>query len=195
MSAPIMSALESKTAAMLIPCSAKIGELAIAWPRRPAPTSAMLCCPCVRRILRISDEQRVDRVADAALAELAEVREVAPDLRRVDVRVVGDLLRGDALLAHLLRLRQHLQVAREAGGDADGEAVRGAGARRNFATSRSHCAQGSHDGRSVVTNPYVRDNLRRSACLVHVVDERPLAVDLDDRQPLTVALLELRHRR
>ena len=27
---------------------------AIAWPRRPAPISAMLCWPCVRRILRIS---------------------------------------------------------------------------------------------------------------------------------------------
>ena len=38
----------SKTAAMLMPCSAKIDELAIAWPRRPAPMSAMLCWPCVR---------------------------------------------------------------------------------------------------------------------------------------------------
>ena len=41
-------------------------------------------------------EQRVDVVADAALAELAERRQVAADLRRVDVRVLGDLLRGDA---------------------------------------------------------------------------------------------------
>ena len=51
---PTFSGSLSKTAAMLIPCSAKIGELAIAWPSRPAPISAMLCCPCVRRILRIS---------------------------------------------------------------------------------------------------------------------------------------------
>ena len=51
---PTLSGSTSKTAAMLMPCSPKIGELAIAWPRRPAPTSAMLCCPCVRRILRIS---------------------------------------------------------------------------------------------------------------------------------------------
>ena len=51
---PTFSGSVSKTAAMLMPCSAKIGELAIAWPRRPAPTRAMLCCPCVRRILRIS---------------------------------------------------------------------------------------------------------------------------------------------
>jgi hypothetical protein len=49
-----LSGSVSKTAAMLIPCSPKIGELAIAWPSLPAPTSAMLCCPCVRRILRIS---------------------------------------------------------------------------------------------------------------------------------------------
>src|SRR5262249_61464656 len=44
-------------------------------------------------------EQPVDRVADAPLAELAEVRKVTADLRRVDVRVVGDLLRRDAVLA------------------------------------------------------------------------------------------------
>ena len=68
-------------------------------------------------------EQAVDRVADAALAELAEVREVAADLRRVDVRVVRDLLRGDAVLAHLLRLGQDLEVAREPRGDADTDAV------------------------------------------------------------------------
>ncbi len=51
---PTLSGSLSKTAAMWIPCSAKIGELAIAWPSRPAPTSAMLCWPCVRRIFRIS---------------------------------------------------------------------------------------------------------------------------------------------
>ena len=51
---PTLSGSLSKTAAMLIPCSAKIGELAIACPSRPAPTSAMLCCPWVRRIFRIS---------------------------------------------------------------------------------------------------------------------------------------------
>src|SRR5215207_7197429 len=66
-------------------------------------------------------DQRVDVVADAPLAELAEAREVATDLRRVDVRVVRQLLRGDRLLAHLLRLREHLQIAREAGGDAERE--------------------------------------------------------------------------
>ena len=48
-------------------------------------------------------DQRVDVVADAALAELAESGEVAADLRRVDVRVLRELLRGDRLLAHLAR--------------------------------------------------------------------------------------------
>ena len=52
---PTLAVSLSNTAAMFIPCSAKIGELAIASPRRPAPTSAMLCCPCVRTILRISE--------------------------------------------------------------------------------------------------------------------------------------------
>ena len=81
----------------------------------------MLCWPEVRRILRISADQRVDVVADAALAELAEAGEVAADLGRVDVRVLGEFLRGDRLAAHLARLGQHLQVAREARRDAERE--------------------------------------------------------------------------
>src|SRR2546429_9965901 len=64
-------------------------------------------------------EQRVDVVADPALAELAERREVAANLGRVDVRVVRDLLRGDAVLAHLLRLGQNLQISTQPGGDAN----------------------------------------------------------------------------
>jgi hypothetical protein len=59
-------------------------------------------------------EQGVDVVADAALAELAEGGKVTPDLRRVDVGVVRDLLGGDALLAHLLRLGEHLEVPAQA---------------------------------------------------------------------------------
>src|SRR5581483_478219 len=38
-------------------------------------------------------EKAVDVVADPSLAELPERREIAPDLRRIDVRVVRDLLR------------------------------------------------------------------------------------------------------
>src|SRR5918999_678614 len=64
-------------------------------------------------------DQRVDVVADPALAELAEARQVAADLRRVHVRVLGQLLRGDRLLAHLARLREHLQIAREPRRDAE----------------------------------------------------------------------------
>ena len=69
-------------------------------------------------------EQRVDVVADAALAELAERRQIAPDLSRVDVRVLRDLLRGDALLSHLSRLRQHLEVPGQTSRDTDRQAVR-----------------------------------------------------------------------
>ena len=68
-------------------------------------------------------DERVDVVADAALAELAEAGQVAADLRRVHVRVLGELLRGDRLLAHLAGLGQHLQVAGEARGDAQRQAV------------------------------------------------------------------------
>src|SRR4029453_5136315 len=51
-------------------------------------------------------DERVDVVADPALAELAEPGEVAADLRRVHVGVLGQLLRRDGLLAHLARLRE-----------------------------------------------------------------------------------------
>src|SRR5262249_47803784 len=56
-------------------------------------------------------QQRVDRVADAALAELAERREITPNLGGVDVRVLGDLLRGDPVLPHLPRLCEDLEIA------------------------------------------------------------------------------------
>ncbi len=74
-------------------------------------------------------DERLDVVADPALAELAEAGQVATDLGRVDVRVVAELLRGDRLLAHLLGLREDLQVAGEAGGDAERQAVGAAGRR------------------------------------------------------------------
>ncbi len=64
-------------------------------------------------------DQRLDLVADAALAELAEAREVAADLGRVDVGPGGELLGGDRLLAHLPGLDQDLQVAGEPRGDAE----------------------------------------------------------------------------
>ena len=50
---PIRFGSTSKIATTRNPWSAKMSELAIAWPRLPAPNSAMLCWPDVRRILRI----------------------------------------------------------------------------------------------------------------------------------------------
>ena len=83
----------------------------------------MLCWPRGAQDLADLRDQRVDVVAHPALAELAEPGQVAADLGRVDVRVVGELLRGDRLLAHLLGLGEHLQVAREAGRHAEREAL------------------------------------------------------------------------
>src|SRR3954452_18329042 len=68
-------------------------------------------------------EERIDVVADASLTEFAERRQVAADLRGVDVRVLRYLLRGDSLLAHLARLRKHLEVPREARRHSDREAI------------------------------------------------------------------------
>src|SRR5215210_3269777 len=69
--------------------------------------------------------ERVDVVAHAALAELAEAGQVAPDLRRVDVRVVGQLLGRDRLAPHLLGLGQHLQISRQPGSHPEREPLRG----------------------------------------------------------------------
>ncbi len=84
-------------------------------------------------------DERLDVVADAALAELAEAGQVAADLRRVDVRVVGELLRGDRLLAHLLGLREHLQVARQARRDAERQPLAGGADAVDCKLSRARC--------------------------------------------------------
>src|SRR5262245_17582945 len=49
-------------------------------------------------------------VADPSNAELSEVREILPDLGRVQVKARGKLLRGDRLDAVLLELRQAAEV-------------------------------------------------------------------------------------
>src|SRR5437867_1684200 len=57
-----------------------------------------------------------DVVAHPAHSELTEVREIFPDLRRVEVELVGQLARGDGLDARLLEKAQAAQV--------EGQAVR-----------------------------------------------------------------------
>ena len=52
---PTLASSVSKIATTRKPWSAKMSEDAIALPRCPAPNSAMLCWPAVRRILRICE--------------------------------------------------------------------------------------------------------------------------------------------
>ena len=119
-------------------------------------------------------DERVDVVAHAALAELAEAREVAADLRRVDVRVVGELLRGDRLAAHLARLRQHLQVARQARRDAERQPL---GRNRGVLGVAGRFAVG-HRADSSEPVPQNR--------LIDREVEQLLAVERDHRNPLEV---------
>ena len=122
-------------------------------------------------------DQRVDVVADPALAELAEAGEVAADLGRVDVGVLGELLRGDRLPAHLARLGQHLQVAREARRDAEREAL---------AVDRSGPRRASTSSITSTMPPQYRAwPAGRSASRTQLGDD--LAVDLDHRDPLQMA--------
>ena len=159
------------------------------WPRWPAPNSAMLCWPRGPQDLADLRDERVDVVADAALAELAEARQVAADLRRVDVGVVGELLGGDRLLAHLLGLREDLQVARQARGDAERQALgqrrrrrppsRGGMLRRRRAHRRSTLA--------------ARGEPRRSASSTKK-SYSSSPVERDDRDALEVAARAARRR-
>ena len=111
---PTLAGSTSKIATTRKPWSAKISEEAIALPRWPGADQRDVVLAGGAQDLADLRDERLDVVADAALAELAEARQVAADLGRVDVRVVRELLRGDRLLAHLLGLREHLQVARQA---------------------------------------------------------------------------------
>src|SRR5690606_36555615 len=75
-------------------------------------------------------DQAVDVVAHPALAELAEARQVAPDLGGVDLREGRELLRGDRLPALLLGLRQDLEITGQACRDAERQPLGGAVGRR-----------------------------------------------------------------
>ena len=129
-------------------------------------------------------DERVDVVADAALAELAEARQVAADLRRVDVRVVGELLRGDRLLAHLLGLREHLQVAREARRDAERQP-------RGGRLAIDAVGVRALDSPILIVRRLYRSQPQRQ---VRCVDEEVvqlLAVERDHRDALEVARVQL----
>ena len=120
---PTFSRSVSKIATTLKPWSAKMSERGDRAAEVAGAEQGDVVLAAGPQDLADLGDQRVDVVADAALAELAEARQVAADLRGVDVGVLRQLLRGDRLLAHLAGLRQHLQVARQARGDAQGEAV------------------------------------------------------------------------
>ena len=172
-----------------------MSELAIAWPRFPAPNRTMLCWPELRRILRISLDQRVDPVADPALAELAEAREVAPDLGRVDVRVLGQLLRGDRLLAHLPSLDQDLEVAREARRHAERQPVALGERQVVMASSASADSSSCFDAGPRVDHRRTVSSLARERAR-GVEDQLGdhLAVHLHHRNPLEVSGVEARRR-
>ncbi len=192
---PTASGSTSKMATTWKPWSAKMSELAIACPRCPAPKRAMLCWPEVRRILRISVTSELDAVADAALAELAEAREVAADLGRVDVRVLGQLLRGDRLLAHLPGLDQHLQIARQPRGDAQREALAVDWTRLESPPRppRGPFALLDAHARRVPDQPLGRYRARRrTRSASSTSSETIAAVHLDHRDPLQVAGEEAR---
>src|SRR5262245_43097115 len=70
-------------------------------------------------------DERVDVVAHAALAELAEAGQVPADLGRVDVRVVRQLLGRDRLAPHLLCLGKDLEISRQSGSDPERQALGG----------------------------------------------------------------------
>ena len=130
-------------------------------------------------------DERIDVVADPALAELAEAREVAADLGRVDVRPGGEVLRGDRLPAHLAGLDQDLQVAREPGRDAERKAIGAArrcgptpaagliggapGAHAGKVSSRASTASGSKIS-SLTRTPFDLDDRDQ---LEHLADAAP----------------------
>ena len=67
--------------------------------------------------------QLLDVVADAADAELAEVREVLPDLRGVEMELLGERLRGDRLHAGGVELVEAPQVHGEPVGGELGDLI------------------------------------------------------------------------
>ena len=86
-------------------------------------------------------------------------------------------------LAHLPRLRQHLEVPGQAGRDADRQAIRHTCLLLSSLVTARNCSSSYDSAVACAT-------ARRKASTLNVVGEAPSAVDLDDRQPLPVGLLE-----
>ena len=80
--------------------------------------------------------QLLDVVADAADAELAEVGEILANLRRVEVKLLGQRLRGDRPHAGRVERVEAAQVDRQPVGRELGNRLGGAARRRNRAFVR-----------------------------------------------------------
>ena len=103
-----------------------VGEDRRACDRLPEPAGAeegdVVLALCPENLADLAGES-VDVVTDAALPKFSEPGQVAPDLRRVDVRLLADLLRGDPLLAHLAGLGEDPEILAQPRGHPDGEPV------------------------------------------------------------------------
>ena len=66
--------------------------------------------------------EQLDVVADSALAELAEVREIAADLSGVDLGHLGEPRRGDRLTAVFAQVEQRVEIGGQTLDDAVGNA-------------------------------------------------------------------------
>src|SRR5207247_8058809 len=128
-------------------------------------------------------------VADASLAELHEAGKITTDLRRIDVRVVGDLLRRNAVLADLAGLRQHLEVPAQTRGHADRQSLSHRSSSFDACnTTERFCQRPAASCRIQLTGLGARRSEPAAEGFHgHEVHERPLAVDLDNRKPLAVA--------
>jgi hypothetical protein len=89
---PTFSGSFSKMAAIVMLCSAKDRRACDRAPEPARPDERDVVLALCAEDLPDLVQQRVRAVADSTLAEAPECRQVAPDLGRVDVRVLRDLL-------------------------------------------------------------------------------------------------------
>src|SRR5688572_8843873 len=187
---PILSGSLSSTAATVMPCSAKIGELAIALPSRPAPTSAMLCWPCVRRICRISSRSASVRYPTPRLPNLPNAersRRICVALMFVYSEISCDEIRSLPILRAWVRTWRYR--LRRAATPTVRRSVT-CSPPRKFVTKRHDSASGSSGGEE---EPFASGAQTAAKALgVDEIRERELVVDLDHGKALPVPRLELR---